>query len=141
MNSRWERLLIRATVARRVPAQPTRGAPRCSALHSSLAFFLPVLQGLDRHAALSSRNPRIPLEKTMSKNTNTKPAPKAADRLDAFTVREYTDKQSGEVKHDWNKIGVAFPNSDGKGFRIVLSALPLDGVIVLRVFEPKEAQA
>ena len=74
----------------------------------------------------------------MSKNTNTKTAPKAADRLDAFTVREYTDKASGEVKHDWNKIGVAFPNSDGKGFRIVLSALPLDGVIVLRVFEPKE---
>jgi len=78
------------------------------------------------------------LEKTMSKNTNNKPAPKSADRLDAFTVREYTDKQSGEVKHDWNKIGVAFPNSDGKGFRIVLSALPLDKVIVLRVFEPKE---
>ena len=99
-----------------------------------------MLQGLDLHAALGSRNPRIPLEKTMSKTTN-KPAPKAADRLDAFTVREYTDKATGEVKHDWNKIGVAFPNSDGKGFRIVLSALPLDGVIVLRVFEPKEAQA
>jgi hypothetical protein len=75
----------------------------------------------------------------MSKNTNTKPAPKAAERFDAFTVREYTDKQSGEVRHDWNKIGVAFPNSDGKGFRIVLSALPLDGVIVMRLNEPKEA--
>jgi hypothetical protein len=97
-----------------------------------------VLQRLDRRAALGSRKPRIPLEKTMSKSTNNKPAPKTADRLDAFTVREYTDKQSGEVKHDWNKIGVAFPNSDGKGFRIVLSALPLDGVIVLRVYEPKE---
>jgi len=77
----------------------------------------------------------------MSKNTNTKPAaPKAADRMDGYTVREYTDKATGEMKHEWLKIGVAFPNNDGKGYRVVLSALPLDGVIVLRINEPKAAE-
>jgi hypothetical protein len=80
------------------------------------------------------------LEKNMSKNTKPATAPKAAERFDAFTVREFTDKGTGEIKHDWNRIGVAFPNQDGKGFRVVLSALPLDGVIVLRINEPKTAE-
>lgn len=70
--------------------------------------------------------------------SKTKPAPKAAaEHYDAFTVREY--QAQGETKHDWTKIGAAFPNSDGKGFRVVLSALPLDGVIVVRLHEPKPA--
>ncbi|BFI94963.1 MAG: hypothetical protein RSP_04730 [Rhodanobacter sp.] len=70
--------------------------------------------------------------------SKTKPAPKtAADRYDAYTVREY--QSAGETKKDWTKIGAAFPNSDGKGFRVVLSALPLDGVIVVRLHEPKPA--
>jgi len=72
----------------------------------------------------------------MSKNS--KPAPKTTDRYDAFTVREY--QVAGETRHDWTKIGVAFPNSDGKGFRLALNALPLDGVIVVRLYEPKEQQ-
>jgi hypothetical protein len=75
----------------------------------------------------------------MSKNTAPKTAPKSAERLDAFTVREFTDKATGEIRHDWNRIGVAFANSDGKGFRVVLTSLPIDGVIVLRNYEPKEA--
>lgn len=75
----------------------------------------------------------------MSKNTTPKTAPKTADRLDALTVREFTDKATGEIRHDWNRIGVAFPNSDGKGFRVVLTSLPIDGVIVLRNYEPKGA--
>lgn len=72
--------------------------------------------------------------------SKSKPATKtAADRYDAFTVREY--QSNGETKHDWTKIGVAFPNQDGKGFRVTLSALPLDGVIVVRLHEPKEQTA
>lgn len=59
----------------------------------------------------------------------------AAARFDAFTVREY--EQNGEQKNDWTKVGVAFPHSDGKGYRVVLQALPVDGVIVLRLHEPK----
>lgn len=70
--------------------------------------------------------------------SKTKPATKsAADRYDAYTVREY--QSQGETKKDWTKIGAAFPNADGKGFRVVLSALPLDGVIVVRLHEPKPA--
>ena len=77
----------------------------------------------------------------MSKNT-TKPANalKAADRMDGYSVREYTDKATGEIKHEWLKVGVAFPNADGKGYRMVLSAMPVDGVIVLRVSELKPAE-
>lgn len=71
--------------------------------------------------------------------SKSKPAPKNATRYDAFTVRDY--EVAGETKHDWTRIGVAFPNQDGKGFRITLSALPLDGVIVLRLHEPKEEPA
>lgn len=71
----------------------------------------------------------------MSKQTNIKPATKSTDRYDAFSVREYQVK--GETKHDWSRIGAAFPNADGKGFRIQLHALPVDGVVVLRLYEAK----
>lgn len=69
----------------------------------------------------------------MSKKTSTP----AADptRLDAFTVREY--EVNGEKKSDWTKVGVAWPHQDQKGFRLVLTAVPLDGVVVLRTVEPK----
>ncbi len=36
----------------------------------------------------------------------------------------------------WLQIGAAFPHTDGKGFNVVLQALPLDGRIILRV--PKD---
>jgi hypothetical protein len=39
----------------------------------------------------------------------------------------------------WLNVGLAFPHKDGKGFNIVLQALPLDGKIVLR--EPVEEDA
>ncbi len=32
----------------------------------------------------------------------------------------------------WLNIGLAFPHKDGRGFNIVLQALPLDGKIVCR---------
>ena len=32
----------------------------------------------------------------------------------------------------WMSLGAAFPHADGKGFNIVLQAMPLDGKIVLR---------
>lgn len=69
----------------------------------------------------------------MSKKTSTPAADNA--RFDAFTVREF--EQNGETKHDWVRVGTAWPHQDGKGFRVVLQALPVDGVIVLRRFEPK----
>jgi len=59
----------------------------------------------------------------------------AKTRYTAFQVREF--EQAGETKSDWSRIGVAFTHDDGKGFNVVLQALPVDGKIVLRVFEPK----
>lgn len=40
----------------------------------------------------------------------------------------------------WLNLGVAFPHKDGKGLNVILQALPLDGKLVLRLFEeaPKE---
>lgn len=40
----------------------------------------------------------------------------------------------------WLNIGVAFPHEDGKGFNVMLQALPLhgNGKIVLREHEAKE---
>ena len=69
----------------------------------------------------------------MAKNTNTKPA---NDRLDAFVVEEF--EVNGEKKSSWNKIGSAWPHADGQGYRLVLKAIPVDGVVILRKPEAKE---
>jgi hypothetical protein len=39
----------------------------------------------------------------------------------------------------WTKVGAAWPHQDGKGFNITLSALPLNGRLVVR--EPKVEEA
>ena len=72
------------------------------------------------------------------KSTAPKTIPAAtngAARYDAFTVREY--ETAGEKRSDWTRLGVAFPHSDGKGFNLVLTALPVDGKITVRLHEPK----
>jgi hypothetical protein len=41
----------------------------------------------------------------------------------------------------WLNLGLAFPHKDGKGFNIMLQALPLDGRIVCReIAEGEEAE-
>lgn len=57
-------------------------------------------------------------------------------RYDAYAVRDYKDKE-GKDGHDWTRCGVAFPHKDGKGFRLVLTAVPLNGQIVLREHDSK----
>lgn len=37
----------------------------------------------------------------------------------------------------WTRIGAAWPNRDGKGFNIRCDAVPLEGRIVMRAYEPK----
>ncbi|SFN45815.1 hypothetical protein [Dokdonella immobilis] len=59
-----------------------------------------------------------------------------AARLDAFNVRRY--ESGGETKAEWLKVGTAFPHADGKGFNLVLHAVPVDGKLVLRTYEPRE---
>lgn len=53
-------------------------------------------------------------------------------RLDALTVRESNDKSY------FTKIGAAFPNKDGKGWTVLLDAMPAsnDGQFKIMLREP-----
>jgi hypothetical protein len=55
-----------------------------------------------------------------------------AERLDAFCVRESNGKSY------FTKIGAAFPNKDGKGWSILLDAMPAptDGQFKIMLREP-----
>jgi hypothetical protein len=53
----------------------------------------------------------------------------------AYSVREY--EKDGKKDSFWTKIGVVFEHKDGKGFDVVLEALPINGRISIR--EPKDA--
>ena len=58
----------------------------------------------------------------------------------APTHRVYTViKREGQDDY-WLNIGLAFPHRDGKGFNIVLQALPLDGKIVCREITNDEGE-
>lgn len=72
---------------------------------------------------------------TTQKQTQSAAAAPAAGglRFDAFQVEDAANGQ----KSYWTRVGVAFPHADGKGFNLVLRALPLDGKVVLRQHEPK----
>ncbi len=67
----------------------------------------------------------------MSKTS--KPAAETT-RLDAFVVEEF--EVNGEKRSAWNKIGTAWPQKGG--FRLVLKAIPVDGVVILHKPEAKE---
>ncbi len=62
--------------------------------------------------------------------------PASASHFDAYSVREY--EANGEKKSDWTRVGVAFPHADGKGFNVLLHAVPLDGKMVLRLHDASE---
>lgn len=70
----------------------------------------------------------------MAKSTNTT-KPQTAERFDAFSVREF--QVEGETKTEWLKVGSAFPHKDGKGFNVILQAMPINGQISVRLHEPK----
>jgi hypothetical protein len=46
--------------------------------------------------------------------------------------------RNGKDKGFFTRIGVAWPNKDGKGFNIQLDSVPLDGKITLRVATEKK---
>lgn len=50
----------------------------------------------------------------------------------AYQVRDTEEK--GEAF--WTRIGVAFAHADGKGYNLILDAIPIGGQIALRT--PKE---
>ena len=41
-------------------------------------------------------------------------------------------------KSFWTRIGAAWPHKDGKGLNLVLSALPINGRLVLREYTPDD---
>ena len=55
-----------------------------------------------------------------------------SERLDALTVRESNGKSY------FTKVGAAFPNRDGKGYTILLDAMPAptDGQFKIMLREP-----
>jgi hypothetical protein len=44
----------------------------------------------------------------------------------------YSVEGEGEDKSFWTRLGSAWPHTDGKGFNLALTAIPLNGRIVLR---------
>ena len=60
----------------------------------------------------------------------------SSDNQPAFRVYSVIPR---EGKDDyWLNIGLAFPHQDGKGFNVMLQALPLNAKLVLR--EPTEEE-
>ncbi|KRB18266.1 hypothetical protein ASD99_31035 [Mesorhizobium sp. Root695] len=49
----------------------------------------------------------------------------------------YVVEGEGDKTH-WTKVGAAWPHDDGEGFNITLSALPLNGRLVIRKPKPQE---
>jgi hypothetical protein len=107
------------------------GASRCGLLH--VVSPVPVLPSLR-----SSRFPGRAQSRAYRKRSNIM---STTPRLDAYSVRKYTDRQSGEERSDWTRVGVAWPHSDGKGLNVHLSAMPVDGVLVLRNYEVRKEAA
>jgi len=60
----------------------------------------------------------------------------APRRFDVFVVEDYT--KNGEEKANWIRVGVAFENKDGKGFSLQLTAIPVSGKLVMRVYEARQ---
>ena len=50
--------------------------------------------------------------------------------------RVYVVVQREGADDFWINVGAAFPHSDGKGFNVIVQALPVDGKLVLR--EPQD---
>ena len=51
------------------------------------------------------------------------------------------DKEVAEGEDNdafWTRIGSAWPHKDGKGLNLVLSALPINGRLVLREYTPED---
>lgn len=53
--------------------------------------------------------------------------------------RAYTIVEREKDVPFWLNIGVAFVHKDSKGFNVILQALPLNGKLVLRLYEEEPA--
>jgi hypothetical protein len=55
------------------------------------------------------------------------------NRLVAYTVRDY--EKDGKKDAFWSRIGTVFEHKDGKGYDVLLDALPVNGRVIIR--EPR----
>ena len=62
-----------------------------------------------------------------------------ANYYEAVAPREYTDKNTGEQKTSFTRIGVAFPFKEKEGYSIQLDAIPApqEGVYKILLVPPK----
>ena len=51
----------------------------------------------------------------------------------AYVVRD----RGEDKKANWREIGVGFAREDGKGFGVLLDAVPVSGRVVLRLIEER----
>jgi hypothetical protein len=63
-------------------------------------------------------------------------AAQSKQRFDVFVVDNWTGAD-GVEQASWMRVGVAFPNKDGKGFNLELKAFPVSGKLVIREYEPR----
>ncbi len=56
---------------------------------------------------------------------------------DSTSLQVFGEAGRREGDSSWTKIGVGFVHEDGKGFDVVLEALPVSGRVVLRLNQPK----
>lgn len=60
----------------------------------------------------------------------------AKSRYEVLVANEY--ESTGQKKTRWTKVGVGFPNQDGKGLNLVIEpGLSVSGNLVVRLYEPK----
>lgn len=61
-------------------------------------------------------------------------------RLNAIAARKYTDKQTGEERTSFTRIGSAWPFRDKEGFTVRLEAIPApqEGEFVVLLMPPKD---
>ena len=68
----------------------------------------------------------------MTAKTKSQPA---APKQPAYRLYRVTGDGQNAI---WTPLGAAWTHKDGKGFNIACDAVPLQGRIVMRVFEPRE---
>jgi hypothetical protein len=69
----------------------------------------------------------------MTDTTNNEPAVSKKPTHTAYTIRA----GAGDKKR-WVPIGAIWPHADGIGSTLKLDALPIDGLIIMRVIPEKE---
>ena len=55
-----------------------------------------------------------------------------------FVVEDKEVAEGAEPDAFWTRVGSAWPHKDGKGLNLVLSALPINGRLVLREYTPED---